>query len=66
MLISYNDVRKNVRKKFCHESLAFLFQDSLIGARCTNPDDPFSLNAILSGVEQVFGGKGRSASKRSL
>ncbi|VDK45802.1 unnamed protein product, partial [Anisakis simplex] len=34
-------------------------QDSLIGTRCTNPDDPFSLNAILTGVEQVFGGKSR-------
>ncbi|KHN77143.1 hypothetical protein Tcan_03176 [Toxocara canis] len=36
-------------------------QDSLIGARCTNPDDPFSLNAILTGVEQVFGGKVRGS-----
>ncbi|VDO37210.1 unnamed protein product [Onchocerca flexuosa] len=35
-------------------------QDSLIGSRCTNPDDPFSLNAILTGVEQVFGGKTRN------
>ncbi|KAM3726900.1 Prion-like-(Q/N-rich) domain-bearing protein [Dirofilaria immitis] len=35
-------------------------QDSLIGSRCTNPDDPFSLNAILTGVEQVFGGKARN------
>ncbi|EJW86768.1 hypothetical protein WUBG_02322 [Wuchereria bancrofti] len=35
-------------------------QDSLIGSRCTNPDDPFSLNAILTGVEQVFGGNARN------
>ncbi|MFH4978654.1 hypothetical protein AB6A40_005363 [Gnathostoma spinigerum] len=37
-------------------------QDSFIGARCTNPDDPISLNAILTSVEQWFGGKGSRSS----
>uniref|UniRef100_A0A914XAZ7 EB domain-containing protein n=1 Tax=Plectus sambesii TaxID=2011161 RepID=A0A914XAZ7_9BILA len=34
-------------------------EDSFLGDRCTNPDDPLSLNTILSGVERIFGNKGK-------
>ncbi|VDK61151.1 unnamed protein product [Cylicostephanus goldi] len=32
-------------------------RDNILGTRCTNPDDPLSLNTILTGVEQLFGNK---------
>ncbi|CAI4225658.1 unnamed protein product [Auanema sp. JU1783] len=34
--------------------------DQILGARCTNPEDPLSINTILSGVEQLFGSKTRN------
>ncbi|TMS37064.1 hypothetical protein L596_004080 [Steinernema carpocapsae] len=35
--------------------------DALLGTQCTNPDDPLSIGKILTGVEQLFGSKGRGA-----
>uniref|UniRef100_A0A7E4W6G6 EB domain-containing protein n=1 Tax=Panagrellus redivivus TaxID=6233 RepID=A0A7E4W6G6_PANRE len=44
----------------CQCQCGYVQSDSLLGARCTNPDDPFSFNRILTGVEQLFGSKSRN------
>ncbi|CAI4223712.1 unnamed protein product [Auanema sp. JU1783] len=41
---------------FCHCLCGYQqTMDNILGARCTNPEDPLSLNTILTGVEQLFG-----------
>uniref|UniRef100_A0A0K0DTP2 EB domain-containing protein n=1 Tax=Strongyloides stercoralis TaxID=6248 RepID=A0A0K0DTP2_STRER len=43
----------------CQCSCGYRQTESLLGPRCSNPEDPLSLNTILSGVEELFGNRGR-------
>ncbi|GMT36799.1 hypothetical protein PFISCL1PPCAC_28096 [Pristionchus fissidentatus] len=40
-------------------------KDNILGERCSNPDDPLSLNTILTGVEQLFGKSSQQRNRRS-